>query len=171
MWSTVTIINETNCILNVALKLATPLYYENKVMPGQSVVRKVGKVLFTLEAKLWNGENTYDEVRDIIAPLTMISSAALSGARGLAAMASGHAAEEMKNRQVFSMGKVLLPEGVSEETQTTIKTWITDAAVREHGYFMGTDRTIRIAGGPAACYDEENDTQFVETVEAFTFVY
>lgn len=39
MWSTVTITNETNCIVNIALKLATPLYYENKVMPGQSLVR------------------------------------------------------------------------------------------------------------------------------------
>lgn len=39
MYSTVTIINETNCILNIAFKLATPLYYENKVLPGQSVVR------------------------------------------------------------------------------------------------------------------------------------
>ncbi len=104
--------------------------------------RKVGKVLFTIEAKLWNGDNTYDEVRDIIAPITMISSAALSGARGLAAMASGHAAEEMKNRgqQTFSMGKVLIPEECPEETQKVIKVWITDCAVRGHGFFMGSDR-------------------------------
>lgn len=137
------------------------------------VYRKVGKVLFTVEAKLWNGDNAYDEVRDIIAPITMISSAALSGARGLAAMASGHAAEEMKNRgpQTFSMGKVLIPEECPEETQKVIKVWITDCAVRGHGFYMGSDRTIRISGGPPATFDEENDTQLVESCEAFTILY
>lgn len=132
----------------------------------------MGKVLFTVEAKLWNGDNTYDEVRDIIAPITMISSAALSGARGLAAMASGHAAEEMKNRnQLFSLGKVLIPEECPEETQKIIKVWITDCAVREHGFFMGHDRTVRVSGGPQATYDEENDTQLIETTEPFVLMY
>lgn len=131
----------------------------------------MGKVLFTVEAKLWNGDNTYDEVRDIIAPITMISSAALSGARGLAAMASGHAAEEMKRGQTFSLGRVLIPEECPEETQKVIKVWITDCAVREHGFYMGSDRTIRISGGPAAVYDEENDTQLIETCEPFSLAY
>lgn len=128
-------------------------------------------MLFTIEAKLWNGENTYDEVRDIIAPLTMISSAALSGARGLAAMATGHAAEEMKNQGQFSMGQVLLPEGSTEETQKLLKTWINDCAVREHGFYMGHDRTIRISGGPMSTYDEVQDTQTVESSDAFKLQY
>jgi len=60
------------------MKQVTPLYYQNEVYPGDCVQREVGKVWFTLEAKLWNGNNGYDTLEDIVFPITMITLAALT---------------------------------------------------------------------------------------------
>lgn len=37
----VTIINDTNCILNVSFKTLAPLFFENRLMPGHATTKRV----------------------------------------------------------------------------------------------------------------------------------
>lgn len=56
---TITLINDTNCILNVAIKTLTPFAFENKVMPGHTVAKRVPRFVYTIEARVWTGNNDY----------------------------------------------------------------------------------------------------------------
>lgn len=134
--------------------------------------RQVGKIWFSLEAKLWNGLNEYDDFSEIVAPISTISSAAVMGLRGIAAKA-GLVNELVPDddTQHVLMGKVILPVGANESTQKIFQQWISDCVAREHGIFMGSDRTIRIVGGPPAFIDQGNEYQYIENTEAFTILY
>jgi hypothetical protein len=60
MGSTVSIF--TNFASNIALRQKTALYYENKVNPGECVVRTVEKVHSTIEARVYSGDNHYRDM-------------------------------------------------------------------------------------------------------------
>lgn len=57
MGSNISIVNETNQVLHIFLKQMFHLYFENYVKTGQVVSRNVGKVWFTIEAKLASDKN------------------------------------------------------------------------------------------------------------------
>jgi len=69
--------------------------------------RDVGKVWFTLEARLWNGENGYETLNDIVFPITMLTLTAFALVVGSFAGASIIAAlaGSMTGR-VLTIGKV-----------------------------------------------------------------
>ena len=56
MGASVSICNATNLILNIALQQAFPLFWENRVGPGQCMDRKVTGI-FTVYAEEWVGES------------------------------------------------------------------------------------------------------------------
>jgi hypothetical protein len=70
MGSTVSIF--TNVALNIALRQITALYYENKVNPGERMVKTVAKAHFTIEARVYSGDNHYTDMDNIV-PIAMIS--------------------------------------------------------------------------------------------------
>jgi len=74
--------------------------------------RDVGKISFSLEARLWNGLNDYDDFSEIVAPISSISSAAVSSLRGLAANAGlvNQLVDEDKLKDRVLMGKVKLSQ-------------------------------------------------------------
>ena len=69
MGSSISIRNATEVPLNISLKQLGPLYYKNEVKPGEEVTWDVGKVWFTIEAKISNG-NAYRE-RDRVIPIVL----------------------------------------------------------------------------------------------------
>lgn len=67
MGASVSICNLTAVIINIALKQVSPLYYENKVFPGNCATFQTGRVWFTVEARIWaNGSNDYNEAQKIL---------------------------------------------------------------------------------------------------------
>src|SRR5436190_23618455 len=75
MGGSMSITNETNVPLNIALKQITPLYYQNSVNPGETMYRDTGAVHFTVEAIIDLGEHTqYSNWNNIINnPITLLS--------------------------------------------------------------------------------------------------
>lgn len=64
MGASVSVCNLTTVIINVALRHASPLYYQNQVLPTQCAEFKTGRVWFTVEAKVWiNGTNEYTDAQ------------------------------------------------------------------------------------------------------------
>ena len=64
MGASVSICNLTNVIINVALRHAAPLHYQNLVVPGNCTSMKPGRVWFTVEARVWrNGTNDYNDAQ------------------------------------------------------------------------------------------------------------
>ncbi|OXA60227.1 uncharacterized protein LOC110842607 [Folsomia candida] len=154
MGSTVSICNNSTCILNMAMKQITPLYYENEMQPGQCIEREVGKVWFTLEAKLWNGENGYDTFQDIVFPITIITLTALTLLAGGIASASflaSLAGISSTAGKLFLIGKVIIAAGASTTAKQIVQDWVSRSALSVHGLYMGYDRTFLITGGPT-CY-------------------
>jgi hypothetical protein len=58
MGGSMSIVNETNVSLNIALKQVTPLYYQNSVKPGETMYKDTGAVHLTVEAIVDLGEET-----------------------------------------------------------------------------------------------------------------
>lgn len=117
--------------------------------------------------------NEYEDFSEIVAPISTVSSAAVSGLRGIAAKAGllNHLVPGDSEREHVLMGKVILPVGADESTHKIFRAWISDCVIREHGIFMSADKTIRIVGGPEAFIDEGKEYQYVESTEAFTLLH
>lgn len=79
MGSTVSIINKTNLVLNIALLQLSPLYFENGVPPNGTMTRRVGKVWFGIQAKWDLFENRYSDGQNV-AVISTTSIAAILGA-------------------------------------------------------------------------------------------
>lgn len=58
MGATLSFCNATNLILNLALYQVGPLYYHNRVYPGQCWKQDTGRVHFTLSGRIYTGEDT-----------------------------------------------------------------------------------------------------------------
>ena len=52
MGGALTVCNRSNVPLHISLDQAGPLFYENHVLPGECMHRDVGRVWFTINAKL-----------------------------------------------------------------------------------------------------------------------
>lgn len=116
--------------------------------------REVGKVWFTLEAKLWNGENGYDTFQDIVFPITIITLTALTLLAGGIASASflaSLAGISSTAGKLFLIGKVIIAAGASTTAKQIVQDWVSRSALSVHGLYMGYDRTFLITGGPT-CY-------------------
>lgn len=116
--------------------------------------REVGKVWFTLEARLWNGENGYDTFQDIVFPITVITLTALTVIAGGLASASFLATVAgitSTAGKLFVIGKVIIAAGASTAAKQVIQDWVSRRALSVHGLYMGYDRTFLITGGPK-CY-------------------
>ncbi|GBC01771.1 hypothetical protein RclHR1_04320012 [Rhizophagus clarus] len=75
MGGSMSIINETNVPLNIALKQITPLYYQNSVKPGETMYKDTGAIHLTVEATIDFGEHTqYSNWSNIINnPINLLS--------------------------------------------------------------------------------------------------
>lgn len=59
---TVKIINDTSVPLHICLSQVSPLHYANSVPPkGGSATMRVGRVWFTIQARIDRGDNGYDK--------------------------------------------------------------------------------------------------------------
>lgn len=58
MGATVSIVNKTQCVLDIAMTIAgVPYYRQERVMPGEAMVKQgVGHVWFTITANAWTGD-------------------------------------------------------------------------------------------------------------------
>ena len=57
MGTTVSIVNKTQCVLNIAMSIGVPYFRQKRVMPGETmVIHGVGHVWFTIIANAWNGD-------------------------------------------------------------------------------------------------------------------
>lgn len=65
MGITISITNETEFALNVALRHVSPLYYENNLKPGGTMLRRVGKVHFFIEARVFDGRHIYCDTDNV----------------------------------------------------------------------------------------------------------
>jgi len=70
MGSAASICNATNIILNLALSQVGPLYYQNRVMPGECWKQGVGKVWFTVDASLYTGKEDIYTDWSVARPIT-----------------------------------------------------------------------------------------------------
>ena len=57
MGTTVSIVNKTQCVLDIAMTIGVPYYCQDRVMPGETmVIHDVGHVWFTIIAHAWTGD-------------------------------------------------------------------------------------------------------------------
>ncbi|PWN51262.1 hypothetical protein IE53DRAFT_386379 [Violaceomyces palustris] len=88
---TVKIVNKTNVPLHVALKHISPIYYANSVQPDDAATFKVGRVWFTIQARIDRGDNGYDKFQQY-APIAVVTVGALSLGAGAVYFAGASAA-------------------------------------------------------------------------------
>lgn len=156
MGSSVSIQNNTEVRLNIALSQVGPLYYRNLVSPGECATFHVGKVWFTIEGRVWNGDNEYDG-KQVAWPIidatieVVLHLMVLLGIRRNGAIDLGHASELFSRRK--SEAKI------AHETNTTNKLLtrlFNEKAIHSPGWYFGQDRRISISGGPKYVDDDEN---------------
>ncbi|CAD7702096.1 unnamed protein product [Ostreobium quekettii] len=95
MGGTISIRNDTPFVMQVSLDQVGPLYYSNKVQPGQTFFRKTGSVHFTVKCRWYQGKDISDW--SVAAPIlyTTVGAVTLAafGAVAAAAVAGAAAAE------------------------------------------------------------------------------
>jgi len=79
MGSEISIVNQTEQDINICLRQVGPLYYENNVAPKQEVKWTVGKVWFTIEAKISTPDNCYTPLQ-VVQPIALWTGAAICAA-------------------------------------------------------------------------------------------
>ncbi|CAG7734839.1 unnamed protein product [Allacma fusca] len=90
MGSSISVVNKTKYDLHVCLKQVSPLYFENYVKPGGSFTRDVGKVWFTIEARLSLQKNEYSTGKSVLTGVLFSGTTILSLLRpGLLTGAAG----------------------------------------------------------------------------------
>lgn len=159
MGSSVTIFNDTDVILNIALSQIGPLYYENAVQPGQCAKFTVGKVWFTVEGRVWNGDNEYDGIQvarpiiDATLEAVMIFMLILTNGRNAIGYV-GRVGEKLA--QAKSEVKAAHE---SDTTNNLLQRLFNGSAINSPGWYFGNDRCISISGGPkyVSVVDEDND--------------
>lgn len=141
MGSTISICNATNIILNLALAQIGPLYYENKVLPGECWKVKTGKSFFTVNANFYTGEDNIYTDWSVAKPIIETSLYAL----GFGTFAIGGAAG-------VAIGGTLQVGGVVMDLTKSDVVKIVNEKLSEKspGWDMTNDRTIYVKGGPPA---------------------
>lgn len=151
----VTVVNHTNCILNIAFKTITPLAFENQVMPGQTFRKRIGKFWYTIEARVWTGNNNYNAIRDTVVPISIvvITAASFAASAVIRSMAIVTRAPAWVSRAMVA-GRTLFTWGrsaaVLKGSTNIAKAIMTQAAIKDHGNRCFTDRNFVIKGGPDA---------------------
>lgn len=148
MGSSVSIHNNTEVKLNIALSQVGPLYYQNYVLPGDCATFHVGKVWFTIEGRVWNGDNEYNgiQVAQPIIDATLEAVIRFMIVLGIVRNPSitfGRVGEEFTK----AMGRAKF----AHETDTTNKLLsrlFDGTAIHSPGWYFGNDRHISISGGP-----------------------
>lgn len=159
--------NDTEVILNIALSQVGPLYYQNFVKPGECVTFDVGKVWFTIDGRVWNGDNDYDgkEVARSIIECTLEAVALfmIVFGSGRNAITSGRVDETfyqaMSEVKLFGKRQNVcekLTQAISEvkhahESEIMKKLMrriFNGNAIHSPGWYVGNDRRISISGGP-----------------------
>lgn len=111
MGATVSICNLTNVILNVALLQIGPLYFQNKVLPGDCVDFKTGRVWFTVEVKVWkNGTNNYNNAQRGL-PIAAMSLGVPSVAGTAALWGSVIASNQRRSKQTDQLNNTIVSSG------------------------------------------------------------
>jgi hypothetical protein len=177
MGSTISVTNDTDFALNVALKQFSPLYYENNLKPGQTMVRNVGKVHFKIEARLYDGIHIYrdgDNVKTIakivgaaviVIPVGIIGGVILfrSAAptttlctvmKGVGNSATSKATTVVRSvvtsfsNDTTDMTRTIEITNVTGQEFHVPLSWCTDSCLSSEVYYMNTDRRFIICGGP-----------------------
>ncbi|KAI1293024.1 hypothetical protein HDE_06689 [Halotydeus destructor] len=172
--SDIVIINDTNCIMNVCIKAVTPMRYKNRLMPGRCWNIKAPKFIYTIEARVWTGNNEYNAVSDSVVPVSLIVLTAASFAVStvartavIASRAPWVARALRYGRTVFQAGRTFVATKATKEVAAGM---FSRAAVRSHGWNFTRDRKLVICGGPAVeITPGENGElhQFIELGEQF----
>jgi hypothetical protein len=176
MGSEISITNQTDFSLNITVKQVSPLYYQNNVMPGETITRTVGKVHFTIEARILNGTNGYSDMDNVkkigkIVGVTvampivlggfillrtklptgnlfgMIGNAATDIAISSAPTVARSAFNAVTNENTAGSTNVERTNGTGQEFRIPAE-WCTDACVKSKGWYMNTDKHFFICGGP-----------------------
>ncbi|XP_037027109.1 uncharacterized protein LOC119067914 [Bradysia coprophila] len=161
MGSTVSIYNETEVPLNIALCQVSPLYYQNLVRPGHCATFKVGKVWFTIEGRVWNGDNEYDGIQ-VTEPIIEATAQAITIFMTLLGktrepIAAAGVGVGIKLAEAMSEGKV------AHETDATKKLRLrlfNGKAIHSPGWYFGKDRCISISGGPKCVSVDDSKIAF-----------
>nr|CAG8599239.1 11359_t:CDS:1 [Entrophospora candida] len=155
MGGSMSIVNETNVPLNVALKQLTPLYYQNSMKPGETMYRNTGAVHWTVEAFVDWGENSqYSDWQSIIPigllslGIVMTATGAVIGVIGALGAFSGLASAET----LFVAGTWLLRFGTGTVavtgTKQSLESFLRNGSVSSAGWYAGYNHKLAIRGGP-----------------------
>lgn len=174
----ITIINDTNCILNISLKTIAPLFFENRLLPGHCVIKRVPRFVYTVEARVWTGNNDYSLVNETIIPGTFLALTALSFAASTASRTAlvlsrspAWVSRALKvGRPLFQIGRAVFATRVSKEVLSSL---VSGAAIRSHGRNCTRKKTFAIRGGPPVNIIEEGGLthQYIELAEQFEGFY
>eukprot|EP00803_Ostreobium_quekettii_P005644 evm.model.scf_364.1 EVM.evm.TU.scf_364.1 scf_364:83231-83923(-) len=95
MGGTISIRNDTPFVIQVSLDQVGPLYYSNKVQPGQTFFRKTGSVHFTVKCRWYQGKdiNGWSVATPVLFTTVGAITLAAFGAAAAAAAAAEAAAE------------------------------------------------------------------------------
>jgi hypothetical protein len=176
MSSEISITNQTDFPLNITVKQVSPLYYQNNVMPGETMTRTVGKVHFTIEARIFNGTNGYSDMDNvktigtivgvtIALPIVIggliilrtklptgnlvgrIGNVAKDVAISNAPRVARSAVRAVTNENTAGSTNVERTNGTGQEFRIPAE-WCIDACVKSKGWYMNTDKHFVIRGGP-----------------------
>ncbi len=146
MGSTVSIYNETEVTLNIALSQAGPLYYQNFVKPGECFTAYVGKVWFTIDGRVWNGENEY---KGIDVAQSIIDCTLQAVQLFMFIYKKNFAIEDVRqaatNLDVKSEVKKAYESDITRKLMLRL---FNGSAIHSPGWYFGEDRHISISGGP-----------------------
>jgi len=167
---TITIINDTNCILNIALKTVTPFAFENRVMPGFQCTKRVPRFVYTIEARVWTGNNEFKIGKDIVEPVAFVAltaasltTAVASRAALIAARAPAWAARVVRvGRPMLQLGRAVLVAKTGDKVRQDLTS---NPAIRSHGWNFTKSRVLAIRGGPAVSIVESDDGELRQFIE------
>ncbi|KAG2184699.1 hypothetical protein INT43_000612 [Umbelopsis isabellina] len=180
------ITNYTQVPLHIALSHLGPVHYYNNLKPNQTVTLSVGKVWFTIEAKVASGENEYKwhhvAVPIVAATVVGVASAAALGVMATAATADAalatlftagaragtYALTLQGNKPVQFAAKKLKVVG-SDHIKDFKKSWVSKKCCQRYGVFIPKEGIeARIVGGPQGVYTTDDG---VEVVDADVWVH
>ncbi|CAG8561071.1 2189_t:CDS:2 [Ambispora gerdemannii] len=163
MGGSMSITNETNVSLNIALKQMTPLYYQNDVKPGETMYRSTGAVHFTIEANIdYARRHQYSKMRKFV-PITLLSLGSLLTLGSLLAVANvGMPVWFIK--VLMALGQISVGGGMAYRELSK------NASLSSHGWYAGYNHRLAIRGGPKVV--EINGCRFIssDVVEPLTIV-
>jgi hypothetical protein len=135
------------------MKQLFPLYFENFVEPGQRMTRTVGKVWFTIEARVWNKENLYT-VADNLSPITN-TSINIENPKGFHSLPIFD--QITVPHHIYQSGSGLIVGSKYDNPSKRLEALVSGSEIRSYGWYFDTAKTLSIRGGPKACSFSDND--------------